>query len=140
MSAKPCKKCGYIAWVCAAETGEVLRCEVCDLRSRLNDMTSDRDRARGDFSGLRSAAIANGLDEVEVCLGCGKEDCDSCPAGTGKSLRNRRRNNAIEALTDLERPDEMDEPADVHDVPSWAQTYIRELEEAVRGAHGALLQ
>jgi len=27
-----------------------------------------------------------GCKEIDICLGCGKEDCDGCPCGTGMTV------------------------------------------------------
>ena len=42
-----------------------------------------------------------GCIEVEVCLGCGQPGCDSCPCGTGYSVRNveaRKLRNILKSL------------------------------------------
>lgn len=28
-----------------------------------------------------------GCKEIDICLGCGKENCDGCPCGTGMTVR-----------------------------------------------------
>jgi hypothetical protein len=35
-----------------------------------------------------------GCEEVEICSGCGKENCTGCPAGTSKTVRTLEERNA----------------------------------------------
>lgn len=48
-SCKVCEKCGYVAWVISAETGDTLYCAVCDARSRHADAAIERDEARASY-------------------------------------------------------------------------------------------
>ena len=34
--------------------------------------------------------IPEGYEKVEVCQGCGEEDCDSCPCGTHVVIRKKK--------------------------------------------------
>jgi len=59
-----------------------------EMRCRL---TAELAEAQRKAETIRGQAIRAGCVEVEVCLGCGKEGCDSCPAGTGMVLRRQER-------------------------------------------------
>jgi hypothetical protein len=39
-----------------------------------------------------------GVREIEVCSGCGKEGCDSCPCGTSYVVRNELADKLKKAL------------------------------------------
>lgn len=61
------------------------------------------------------------------------------PEEKASTLRDRARKQADCPIEFATRPDEMDEAADVAEVPKWALAYIRELDEEVRERRQAML-
>ena len=58
----PCINCGFLAWETSAETGRVLYCWICDMRSRLRDALSEERRLR-----QQRDALAAALRELIAC-------------------------------------------------------------------------